>query len=246
MKIINLNTWGGKIHKSFFEFLDRNKDTDIFCFQEVFHKLPNNIDTDYFINHKEASRELFDEIKDRLKDHQAFFCPIHDENYGLAMFINKNLKVIDSGEILVYENKNYDPEDVNNDHGRKVQWIKIDTGLIIMNIHGHWVNNSKDDNLERLNQSQKIVNFLEKNIDCKKILCGDFNLHQNTTSIKMLENYLVNLVKEHNVTSTRTDFIDKSFDSAIDFIFISPDIKFKKFEILPDKISDHKPILIEF
>jgi exonuclease III len=35
MKIITLNTWGGKIYKELMDFVNKNKDTDIFCFQEI-------------------------------------------------------------------------------------------------------------------------------------------------------------------------------------------------------------------
>ena len=37
MKLLTLNTWGGKVHEPLLKFIEqRAEDTDIFCLQEVF------------------------------------------------------------------------------------------------------------------------------------------------------------------------------------------------------------------
>ena len=39
MKLITLNTWGGRVNKDLLSFLENKRETiDIFCFQEVYNK----------------------------------------------------------------------------------------------------------------------------------------------------------------------------------------------------------------
>jgi exonuclease III len=37
MKLITLNTWGGRVHKKLIKFLEENQEVDIFCFQEIYN-----------------------------------------------------------------------------------------------------------------------------------------------------------------------------------------------------------------
>ena len=77
-------------------------------------------------------------------------------------------------------------------------------------------------------------------------MSGDFNLLPDTQSIKKLENFgLRNLVKEYNITSTRTSFYTKS-EKFADYAFVSSEIAVKDFKVLPDEVSDHSPLYLEF
>ena len=78
------------------------------------------------------------------------------------------------------------------------------------------------------------------------VMCGDFNLLPNTQSIKKLEDFgLRNLIKENNITSTRTSFYTKT-EKFADYALLSDEIDIKDFKVLPDEVSDHSPLYLEF
>lgn len=244
MKVVSLNTWGGKINQDLLDFFRDNNEVDVFCLQEIFHELDSNISTDYYINTKEGNKNLFNDISNVLNNHKSIFCPIHDTSFGLAIFVKNDLKIELSGSIEIYKNENYDPEDIYNDHGRRLQWVKLSNGFHILNIHGHWTMDKADNDL-RIKQSKIITDFI-KSLDNKKIiLCGDFNLSPNTQSIQNIEDAgMTNLIKKYNIESTRTELFVHSEKHA-DYIFTSKDIDEKDFKVLPLNISDHATLLLE-
>ena len=78
------------------------------------------------------------------------------------------------------------------------------------------------------------------------MLCGDFNLLPDTESLRMLESAgLRNLVVECGVTSTRTSLYARPEPFA-DYVFVSDGIAVRDFHVLPDVVSDHTPLLLEF
>ena len=54
-----------------------------------------------------------------------------------------------------------------------------------------------------------------------------------------------NLILEHKITSTRTSFYTKDIKFA-DFIFVDNKVEVIDFKVLPDEVSDHNPIYLEF
>lgn len=248
MKLITLNTWGGRIYRPFLEFLNKNKDVDIFCFQEIFHNLDEKTSTASLTASSAACEKLFNNIKEILKNHEGYFCPVHGASYGLATFVKKNIKIAEVGDVLLYKNEDFDPDDDFSDHDRKLQWLKIlhdDKDIIIMNVHGHWTGKSKEDNPARIQQSKEITSLLENFKGLPRILCGDFNLRPDTESIRMLEEGMTNLITKNGITSTRTSLYSKS-EKFADYIFTSSEVKVIDFKILPDEVSDHTPLLLEF
>src|SRR3989338_277162 len=99
MKLITLNTWGGKLLDSLAEYRKNNQDVDIFCLQEIYYSSLNN---------KVISRgmrgDLFNVISKILKNHRGYFAP-HLKQYdlegkvdfeldsGLAIFVKNTLKI---------------------------------------------------------------------------------------------------------------------------------------------------------
>jgi endonuclease/exonuclease/phosphatase family metal-dependent hydrolase len=55
-----------------------------------------------------------------------------------------------------------------------------------------------------------------------------------------------NLITEYGVTSTRTSLYTKTEERFADYIFVSKDIEVKDFKVLPDVVSDHAALLLEF
>ena len=258
MKLISLNAWGGKLFIPLMKFIkDNSKDTDIFCFQEVFKTTSN-------VKIREGYRmDLYDEVSEVLINHQGYFSPFLENylifsrsevkevnfnlSYGLAIFIKKEIGVASVGNFFVYGNKNsFNPKDLNS-IPRILQYMtftKKNEKFIVCNLHGIWSKQGKEDSPSRLKQSRKINKFLGNQLS-EKILCGDFNLGLNTESIKILEKDMRNLIKEYKIKTTRNKLFpgDEKF---ADYVFVSNGIKIINFEVPSINISDHLPMILEF
>jgi hypothetical protein len=55
---------------------------------------------------------------------------------------------------------------------------------------------------------------------------------------------MINLVKDYNVTSTRSSHYPKE-EKFADYIFVSKDIEVKDFKVLPDEVNDLRKKLEE-
>lgn len=258
MKLICINTWGGKVYHPLIKFIkNHSKDTDIFCFQEVFNTT-SNIKT-----HSGYRLNLYRELSKILKSHNGYFNS-GVENYiagsfqknlidfnlfwGLAIFIRKNLKVISQGDFFVYGQRgSFNPKDENS-VPRNVQYIKFVNNnkiFTICNLHGVWIRGPKDDNPFRIKQSQMIKKFLDDQKG-SKILVGDFNLGLHTESLKILESNLSNLIKKNNISTTRNKLYDRTDDKHADYILVSKDINVTDFKVPYTEVSDHLPLILEF
>jgi endonuclease/exonuclease/phosphatase family metal-dependent hydrolase len=242
MKIITLNTWGGRIHKPLLDFVKEHKNTDVFCFQEVYNKAEGEE-----ANYVEDAHDLHNDLNTILEGHNDFFAPHLKDWYGLSMFVNKEIGVRDSGEEFVYKFKGYIPEGESGRHARNIQYITTDykgRPLTIINFHGLWNGQGKTDTEDRIKQSKNIANFVKK-IEGEAILCGDFNLLPDTESIEIIENSgLRNLIKENNIKSTRTSHYKKEGGFA-DYMFVSKGVEVKDFKVMSEEVSDHSPLYIE-
>ena len=244
MKIISLNIWGGKIYQKLVDFIQSNSEIDVFCFQEIYKDGYEFFkDTKY----KNNKHDIYYDIKKLLPGHKGVFHPALGEYYGVAMFIKNNYDILETGEVFIYKEKGHLPEGDMGRHARNLQWALINTPkepITIVNVHGLWNGQGKTDTDERIEQSQRIVDFI-KSIETRIILCGDFNLRLDTKSLSMIdESGLRNLIREYNVPTTRTSLYDKPEKHA-DYMFISPELKEKQFIVLPDEVSDHSPLMLE-
>ncbi len=253
MKLITLNTWGGRAGKDkLLGFFDQHRDIDIFCLQEIW----SDQDDDYEgqivgglpLEHSNIMVYGLQEITALLDTHTPYFRPHFTDDYGLLIMIKKSIKVIDEGEVYVHKHKGYQPKGDVGRHARNVQYITIATEhgqRTVMNFHGLWNGRGKGDSADRLRQSDKIIQFL-KTLDNPFVLCGDFNLLPSTASLKMLEDFgLRNLIAEHNIRSTRTSHYQKP-DKFADYIFTGGEVEIRDYAVLPDEVSDHSPLYLEF
>lgn len=253
MKLITLNIWGGKVFKPLINFLKVHaKNTDIFCFQEVFHTT-----TIKKISNK-ARVNIYKEIKNILSDFQDYYAPAQDGfdykgavtfnlSFGLAMFVKDSIHIDEHGDVFVFRARNARKND-NTSLGRNLEYItfkKDNSKITVFNLHGLWNGRGKTDTEDRLEQSRKIKAFMNKFSDSKKILCGDFNLLPDTKSLAILSDGMKNLVKDFDITSTRSKLYTKP-EKFADYILVSPDVNVQHFEALQDEVSDHLPLLLEF
>lgn len=253
MKIISLNTWGGRAGKEkLLGFFDTHKDVDIFCLQEIwsapYEHLEGHAAGGLDINHSDIMVYGMQEIAALLNNHTAYFRPHHLDNYGLMMLVKKNWDVIAEGDVFVYKERGHIPLGDVGFHARNVQYVTFATpngNRTVLNFHGLWNGAGKGDSEERLLQSEKIGQFI-KTLSNPYIMCGDFNLTPDTESIKKLENFgLRNLIKEYGITSTRTSLYSKEQKFA-DYTLVGDGINVNDFKVLRDEVSDHSPMYLEF
>ncbi len=252
VKLITLNAWGGRsLHPLLRFFRKKAGDTDIFCLQEMF-------DTDQSVVDERHPDEylcgpLFRKISKELKDFTGFFASFEDNPHrqSLAIFIRNTVLIKKIADFVIYTPER--PQEFGSAvlSARKLQYVVIEMSgkqYTIANYHGLW-DGPKTDTPERIKQSEDIKKFLDS-IPSPKILCGDFNLLPNTKSMRILEKNLRNLVKKMNVPSTRTQlyrhFENPDEPNFADYILVSPDIRVHQFEVLPDIVSDHSPLFLEF
>ena len=253
MKLICLNTWGGRAgSKRLLAFLDSQRDAEFFCLQEIWSGPYENLkgvaagaaalsQAEVMIYGKQAIGALLD-------SHQAFFHPHCLNNYGLMTLVSKKLEVVDSGDVFVHRERGFLPQGNLGLHARNIQFVTVAAPagrFSVMNFHGLWNGQGKGDSDERISQSRRILAFLASRPK-PLVLCGDFNLQPDTQSLRMLEEEgLRNLIAEHGVTSTRTTLYPRA-ESFADYVLVSAGVDVLEFRVLPDEVSDHAPLLLEF
>lgn len=244
MKIICLNVWGGRRHEALLNFLERCQDIDVFCFQEVYRDAVGK-DTIWF----DAHLNLLKDLVGVLPDYELFFHPQLRDWWGLATFVKKTLRISDAGEHFVHTFQGDDPELEKVGYmSRNIQFVTLEKDekpFTVLNFHGLWNGVGKLDSEDRIEQSKKIISFIQ-NIQHDYVLCGDFNLLPTTKSIHMIERELGvrNLITEFGITSTRTSLYIKP-EKFADYMFVPKHMPITSFEVLQDEVSDHCALYLE-
>lgn len=267
MKLISLNTFGGTIFEPLMSFIAQHKDTaDIFCFQEIISAEEPGIP----LVSNGARLNLLQEISAALPNFQMRFAPVQDGfdtvtvidhpiRFGPASFIKNNLAISASGNFFLCHGYNSFVPNQYDTLGYGLLYTQInvaETVLTICNTHGTSEPGNKLDTPERINQSKKILDFVNHQPG-EKIIAGDFNLFPNTQSIAMLEQAdFRNLISEYKITTTRGSLMKKlhshfangpfGFQEFADYTFVSPGIRVINFEVPDVPISDHLPMILEF
>lgn len=230
--------------KKLINFFGEYEDVDIFLLQEVFHNA-----TDITAWDEIDRREVFVEIEKVLVNHKGYFAPAESGEWGLAAFVRKTIKIEEIGDIFVHLKKDSMIGRDGSTLGKNLQYLKIHDGkkdITVINFHGLWNGKGKTDTQDRINQSKRIIDFV-KNISHDIVLCGDFNLRPDTESLKILEQELGlrNLIPEYKITSTRTSLYTKE-EKFADYVLVSSGIQITEFKVLPDEVSDHSALFLEF
>ena len=268
MKIVFLNTWGGKVFQPLMEFLRESASTtDFFCLQEVFDSPPHQRvgsggSPEARLLSWGGRSNIGVELKHALAGFQvSCYTPMADGcdgdemmpiSWGLTTFARKSITVDVCDAVPIAA-----PEvlhgNVPHPHFRMIQYIRFRRGerlFTLGNFHGTAYPGSKLDTPERISQSQKIFNFLAGE-QGEKILGGDFNLMPDTESIRMIEEMgMRNLIKEFNIGTTRSElnyarYPEERRQYFSDYVFTSSGIKIASFQVPQLTISDHLPMILE-
>ncbi len=241
MKLVCLNIWGGINFEPLISFLKERSDTDVFCFQEVF----DNGHSDRPFG-KEARMDIFDQLTKALSNHQGLFSPEQENEEGIAIFVKKDIKILNNGSLFVHQLK--DGEDPGNGTtGRILQWIRVSANgkeYTISHFHGVWQKEGKGDTPERIEQSRKVRAFLDS-ISTPQIICGDFNLLSSTQSFSIISEGLKDLIQENSIKTTRSQSFTGD-QACVDHMLVSPYINIQSFQVLKEDVSDHLPLFLDF
>jgi endonuclease/exonuclease/phosphatase family metal-dependent hydrolase len=131
-------------------------------------------------------------------------------------------------------------------HTLQVVVLRVGECIIkIGNFHGLPSPGDKLDTPARLFQSMRLLDKA-RDVD---VLCGDFNLDPDTTSIAMLEAHWRNLIREFAVPSTRSRLNPyrgtPQEQRFADYAFVSDAIEANRFGALDAQVSDHLGLLLE-
>ena len=244
MKLISLNLWGGAVNDPLLKFLGDHQDIDFFLFQEMLHNATAKTNWG-----GRGNVNLFEDIRSVLNTHDGDFASAESDEFGLAGFIKKGIDVAQNGDIFIQRHRDAMIDMDAATLGRNLQYFKIagrTKPLTLMNFHGLWTGKGKGDTEDRIMQSRKIVEFATS-LDGDFILAGDFNLLPGTESIRILEGMNVrNLITDYGITNTRTSYYKKTTDKFADYVFVTLGVDVKDFKVMPDEVSDHAALYLEF
>lgn len=243
MQLISLNTWGGRVSgiNRFVENKKRN--TDIFCFQEVYSNASETL--------RETPEEhlhFFEELKVILSDFDGYFAPQVD-GVGLASFVRRNIAVEHANSAVILSDddlRHFKMPDGKSYRPRVLQLLVLkEPKLTIYNFHGV-PGVDKNDSPEREFQTKRLFEILRQD-SSHKILIGDFNINPNTVAVSAIERIMQNPLKQSGFNSTRSSLYKKRNAMPFaDYIFVSPEIKIQSFQVLQDEVSDHLPLCVTF
>lgn len=269
MKLISLNIWGGNLYEPLMEFIKYHAaDTDIFCFQEMYDTPTDHSkagfaridilkritealpDFDIHYHPAESGTHLFNpDYFPHANDPDKLSSILIDCSSGLATCVRKNIPVVGIENSFVYGEYNGVEKRIVETYSRNLTTLTLDTPLgrvAVSNFHGLWMQGrGKGDTPERIIQSEKIKAIIDANPTDKKIICGDFNLMPETKSIAILEQGMKNLIREFNVTTTRSSHYPKT-EKFADYTFVSPAVEVIDFKVLSEEVSDHLAMQLIF
>lgn len=241
MKLVQLNTWGGRVENSLRRFIQTEK-PDIFCMQEI-------------ISYKHGDPIIFMPIEHiqtignleyRVFGASNSFKFMKDRAYfGNAILSNKEITKSE----VIFTNLEYVEDFSYEEHDYNVRNLVHATiehngqQINILTHHGFHVPENKDGNVDTERQIDQIADYIQS-LDGHIILTGDFNLKPTSKSLGRLNKLLSNLSIDYKLKTTRNELTHKT--EVCDYIFISSDIKINDFRASLEIISDHQALILDF
>ncbi|MEL6404731.1 MAG: endonuclease/exonuclease/phosphatase family protein [Chloroflexota bacterium] len=265
MKLVCLNTWGGKLFDKLVSYVQQ-VEPDVLCLQEVIHTPATNKDWLIYRDgeHRLQQRtNLFRDIALALPNHTAIFCPaaqgvLWDEDmpipsqWGLATFVKQSLPIVAQAQGFVH--KTYSPYTYGdhprsrNAHAIRIFDYEKKRAVCISHMHGLRDLRGKIDTPERAEQARKFMSLAESIVerDDPLILCGDFNVEPESETLEILSAQgLQDLVTTQPNNGTRTSYYKKVSKYA-DYMLVNKYVDVLHFEVVYNpEVSDHCPLILK-
>jgi endonuclease/exonuclease/phosphatase family metal-dependent hydrolase len=241
MKILQVNTWSGRLLKPLSELIRAEK-PDFLCLQEVV-----SLDADIH-----SLLGTIEELNEETGYAEQYYSPVFhfklmNKNAYWGNCIMSNFPLSEKNTIFTnhkyVEDFNFEEYDYNI---RNLQHVAADVNgeqLHILNHHGHHIPSHKRGDDETLRQMRLIGEYLDT-LDGPVILTGDFNLAPDSESLRQINDRLENQSVSHKLKTTRTPLTHKT--EVCDYIFTNNKVKVINFEASDEIVSDHKALILEF
>ena len=241
-KLVQLNTWGGRLYRQVQNFLAAQK-PDIAHLQEVTSSPKGK--TSFFdmlqIAEKATSLE------------HVFFSPTMATQYGEKPIYYGNAILSRyplANTFCEFTHRTFNPSyeaDRDDYNVRNFQHavVTLESGarVNLLNYHGYHDRDSKSGGPLTQRHCARIADYI-RDLKGPVVLTGDFNLSPDAPSLDPLYAILNNVGQANGVMTTR-NFLARSQD-AVDMIWVSQDVQVRHFAVMPDIISDHAALVIEF
>lgn len=246
VKVVSLNLWNGHLIDQALDFL-ASEQPDLGFFQEVYDGAAESLESRF------RAKEL---IARQFPDHYLAYAPIFQDTRAKE-------GDIDNGQLLIsrwplafnrlwfVDEAEYAPYDHDGlsdfsqfPAGVQIADVIIDSIKVrLMNVHGSVNFNGSEDDVRRLKLRQLILNHVDKTT----IVAGDFNVRPNTQTIQGLSPTLTSAISTNPSTTfnlQRKDLVaDPGYaDSAVDYLFVTPNIHVSSVDLPSVDVSDHLPI----
>ena len=253
LSILQLNINADNYWDSLINFLYKN-DFDILQLQEVTGKdtISGNIDSkiDCFNN---LSLILKEKYNGELLITQRYSSG-PDSYIGNATFYKKEFLLTEKDEITLHRNVlPFASQSSEFDLvGRKALDLKLkvmEKEISFINLHGAW-GGTTDEKPFQKKQLEKFIKYL-KSLKNPFVFTGDLNIAPDQPSILKISELARNLIAEYQILNTlnpRTHTAKALFPpgAAVDYVFVSGDIKVTDFRVLKNEdISDHLGLTAE-
>lgn len=258
LKLLSLNCWGGNCWKETLSWLDAHRDYDVVILQEV-------LDSEELValpNFQSAVTTMRSDVCQLFVDHTSRWTVFsewtnHETGvpvaFGLLTLIRKGVEVerLDDHIIDIEKGVTFFDRVATPDMHWRLQVVhlrRLEDGksFCVMNVHGIPTPGSKLDSVERLRQSEVILDQVKELSKKPVVVMGDFNLLPHTQSIGNLSKHLTNLIAKYQIESTRSKLNvywgTPQEQKHADYTFVSTDIEVISFDVPDVAISDHLPM----
>lgn len=267
IRLLQLNILQGKFLDKVIDFIGKSN-IDIINLQEVstgemsqggkyIYPRDSHFDTSR-ANDKFKGINCYEKLKNDLDMdgmYQVNNCLVGDPKscIGNATLINKKFKIESSETIWLKDYFEIDKDFTDIPSLSKAAMIirlKTPLELSIINTHLTWGPDPYDKPY-KIEQAKKLLQALAR-INKPFIFSGDFNVVPETQTASMFAKIGISLTKKYDIKNTlnpRTHPAKKLFPKglAVDYIFVSRDVKIKKFQVIDSvDLSDHYGLLLEF
>lgn len=264
MRILSLNTWGGRLHDRLIPCL-AEANADVLCLQKMV-RTPK-AETEWLIYRDHGGELLqranpFGEVSDALPEHRAIFCPaargeLFDgerpvaSEWGLATFIRDTYPVIGQAQDFIHGD--FAPDGWGaHPRARNAHAVRLfdDSGgpITIVHLHGLRDLSGKHDTSARDTQTKALTDLITRlaRENERLVVCGDFNLLPESAAFTALARLgLTDLVTTRGHADTRTSYYEKQPRFA-DYLLVTANVAVRHFAVpaIPE-VSDHRALVLD-
>jgi len=251
MKLIQINTWQGRIAPKLLQFIEREK-PDLICAQEIFN-------SEYDMPAPNGQFNLGKEISKVSGLEYTWFSPrlsvdIAGEEVPQGNMIFSRWPLLDQKTVLIHGKPIWHAthKDPNRNVSINLQIVKLKINgreMILANHHGYIARNTGERFGDKvsLRSMSKVTKALRAFSNYPLVLSGDMNVISKTSTMRVFRNFLRDLTAENHIETTLSPIHRFNKPVACDHILVNDKILVKDFAVRNQElVSDHLPLILGF